>query len=180
MRVRRVRPYSHGSSTPRQPPDIAGQFALGFPLCLRKAKEGLRSRAPDISPIAIQYRLTKSGRDLEVVVRAISAGLDDGGADHDAEQIGPRTSLGDLGERRVCSSTSAGPLTFDAGRTQGRVVLHRAHTPREDVPTVFSLTATGRPRRRDTDCNCNFLGCNCDQRRTLRHRAVRFIWQIPG
>ncbi len=32
-----------------------------------------RVPAPDISPIAIQYRLTKSGRDLEVVVRAISA-----------------------------------------------------------------------------------------------------------
>ena len=31
-----------------------------------------RVPAPDISPIAIQYRLTKSGRDLEVVVRAIS------------------------------------------------------------------------------------------------------------
>jgi hypothetical protein len=25
-------------------PEIAGQFALGFPLCLRKTKEGLRSR----------------------------------------------------------------------------------------------------------------------------------------
>jgi DNA-binding HxlR family transcriptional regulator len=32
-----------------------------------------RVPAPDISPIAVQYRLTKSGRDLEVVVRAISA-----------------------------------------------------------------------------------------------------------
>ena len=32
-----------------------------------------RVPAPDISPIAIQYRLTKSGCDLEVVVRAISA-----------------------------------------------------------------------------------------------------------
>jgi DNA-binding HxlR family transcriptional regulator len=32
-----------------------------------------RIPAPDISPIAIQYRLTKSGRDLESVVRAISA-----------------------------------------------------------------------------------------------------------
>jgi DNA-binding HxlR family transcriptional regulator len=32
-----------------------------------------RVPAPDISPIAIQYRLTKSGRDLEGVVRAISA-----------------------------------------------------------------------------------------------------------
>jgi len=32
-----------------------------------------RVPAPDISPIAIQYRLTESGRDLEVVVRAISA-----------------------------------------------------------------------------------------------------------
>jgi len=32
-----------------------------------------RVPVPDISPIAIQYRLTKSGRDLEVVVRAISA-----------------------------------------------------------------------------------------------------------
>jgi DNA-binding HxlR family transcriptional regulator len=32
-----------------------------------------RVPAPDISPIAIQYRLTNSGRDLEVVVRAISA-----------------------------------------------------------------------------------------------------------
>lgn len=31
-----------------------------------------RVSAPDISPIAIQYRLTESGRDLEVVVRAIS------------------------------------------------------------------------------------------------------------
>ena len=32
-----------------------------------------RVPARDISPIAIQYRLTESGRDLEVVVRAISA-----------------------------------------------------------------------------------------------------------
>jgi DNA-binding HxlR family transcriptional regulator len=32
-----------------------------------------RVPAPDISPIAIQYRLTEPGRDLEVVVRAISA-----------------------------------------------------------------------------------------------------------
>jgi DNA-binding HxlR family transcriptional regulator len=32
-----------------------------------------RVPAPDISPIAVQYRLTKSGRDLEAVVRAISA-----------------------------------------------------------------------------------------------------------
>lgn len=32
-----------------------------------------RVPAPDISPIAVQYRLTESGRDLEVVVRAISA-----------------------------------------------------------------------------------------------------------
>jgi DNA-binding HxlR family transcriptional regulator len=32
-----------------------------------------RVPAPDLSPIAIQYRLTDSGRDLEVVVRAISA-----------------------------------------------------------------------------------------------------------
>ena len=31
-----------------------------------------RVPAPDISPIAIQYRLTDSGRDLETVVRAIS------------------------------------------------------------------------------------------------------------
>ena len=31
-----------------------------------------RIPAPDISPIAVQYRLTESGRDLEVVVRAIS------------------------------------------------------------------------------------------------------------
>jgi DNA-binding HxlR family transcriptional regulator len=31
-----------------------------------------RVPAPDISPIAVQYRLTESGRDLEVVVRAIS------------------------------------------------------------------------------------------------------------
>ena len=32
-----------------------------------------RVPAPDLSPIAIQYRLTDAGRDLEVVVRAISA-----------------------------------------------------------------------------------------------------------
>jgi DNA-binding HxlR family transcriptional regulator len=32
-----------------------------------------RIPAPDISPIAVQYRLTESGRDLEVIVRAISA-----------------------------------------------------------------------------------------------------------
>jgi DNA-binding HxlR family transcriptional regulator len=32
-----------------------------------------RVPAPDISPIAVQYRLTESGRDLEAVVRAISA-----------------------------------------------------------------------------------------------------------
>ena len=32
-----------------------------------------RVPAPDISPIAVQYRLTGSGRDLEAVVRAISA-----------------------------------------------------------------------------------------------------------
>ena len=32
-----------------------------------------RVPAPAISPIAIQYRLTESGRDLEIVVRAISA-----------------------------------------------------------------------------------------------------------
>jgi DNA-binding HxlR family transcriptional regulator len=32
-----------------------------------------RVSAPDISPIAVQYRLTKSGRDLEMVVRGISA-----------------------------------------------------------------------------------------------------------
>ena len=31
-----------------------------------------RVPSPDISPIAIKYRLTESGRDLEVVVRAIS------------------------------------------------------------------------------------------------------------
>jgi DNA-binding HxlR family transcriptional regulator len=32
-----------------------------------------RVPAPGLSPIAIQYRLTDAGRDLEVVVRAISA-----------------------------------------------------------------------------------------------------------
>ena len=32
-----------------------------------------RVPAPDLSPIAIQYRLTDAGRDLEVVVCAISA-----------------------------------------------------------------------------------------------------------
>jgi DNA-binding HxlR family transcriptional regulator len=32
-----------------------------------------RVLAPDLSPIAVQYRLTDAGRDLEVVVRAISA-----------------------------------------------------------------------------------------------------------
>jgi DNA-binding HxlR family transcriptional regulator len=32
-----------------------------------------RVPAPDLSPIAIRYRLTESGRGLEVVVRAISA-----------------------------------------------------------------------------------------------------------
>jgi DNA-binding HxlR family transcriptional regulator len=32
-----------------------------------------RVPAPDISPIAIQYRLTESGRELDVVVRVISA-----------------------------------------------------------------------------------------------------------
>lgn len=32
-----------------------------------------RVPSPDISPIAVKYRLTESGRDLEVVVRAISA-----------------------------------------------------------------------------------------------------------
>jgi hypothetical protein len=55
---------------------------------------------------------------------ATNPGLDDGGADHDAEPIGPRTSLGDLGERRVCSSTFAGPLRFDGGHTHGRGAAH--------------------------------------------------------
>jgi DNA-binding HxlR family transcriptional regulator len=32
-----------------------------------------RIPAPGISPIAVQYRLTDSGRDLEAVVRAVSA-----------------------------------------------------------------------------------------------------------